>query len=458
MPVLSCIFCLPYNSMRVFLLILWCWVCSSSSSSTYKNLALASSHNSVDSFLSDAKPVTVVVTRITVLTAQDLITPDQSERHRKEKKRLLEQLNKNDKSSRNSRNRLLKALHGFSRCGERNLAELKRWKSHYGHVPRHQKKVLEQAVRYSEKLNINEQLIWKNHQLCEEIVRAALDFYDITSNELEGFIHESEAKSEPADRISVSQALKHYVRDWSGEGAHERKTFSCILNTLAVYAPPLEQRISNPLRVLIPGAGLGRLGFNITALDGYEVTTNEWSMFMNVAYRFLESRPNAGQHVFYPFIDSWSHHATTADLQRNVTFPDQRLDTSSVLLVEGDFTTAFQGSRDSFDFIVTHFFIDTARNLMSYLETIHTTLRKGGYWINSGPLLYGSGPWVQLSLDEIIAVSEHLGFEFLEMGPTCGESTFPGKKVRWIAGIYGSNERALNINGYRVQSWVARKK
>jgi len=181
-------------------------------------------------------------------------------------------------------------------------------------------------------------------------------------------------------------------------------------------------------------------------------------MFMNVAYRFLESQPNAGRHVFHPFIDSWSHHATTADLQRPVIFPDQRVNASSVLLVEGDFTTAFQDSRNAFDFIVTHFFIDTARNLMNYLETIHATLRKGGYWINSGPLLYGTGPWVQLSLDEIIAVSARLGFEFVEMASTCGDITLPGKEVRWLAGIYGSNERALHMNGYKVQSWVARKK
>jgi len=141
-----------------------------------------------------------------------------------------------------------------------------------------------------------------------------------------------------------------------------------------------------------------------------------------------------------------------------VTFPDQAVNASSVLLVEGDFTTVFQGSRNTFDFIITHFFIDTARNLISYLETIHATLRKGGYWINSGPLLYGTGPWVQLSLGEIVAVSEQLGFEFLELAPTCGELSLPEKKVRWLAGIYGSNERALNMNGYKVQSWVVRKK
>jgi len=134
--------------------------------------------------------------------------------------------------------------------------------------PAYTGQVLEQAVQYSRKLAVNEQLIWKNHQLCQKIIRAALDFYEITSTELDNYIRETEAKDQKGDRISVSQALKHYVRDWSSEGTHERKTFTCILDTVGLYAPAVEQRILSPLQVLLPGAGLGRLGFDIAALDG----------------------------------------------------------------------------------------------------------------------------------------------------------------------------------------------
>ena len=180
---------------------------------------------------------------------------------------------------------------------------------------------------------------------------------------------------------------------------------------------------------------------------------------MNIAYRFIESlNSNHMDHYsFHPFVDSWSHHATTKDMQRAVSFPDVPVDSSSVVMIEGDFAQAVGHQKGHYDFVITHFFIDTARNLMNYFETIYSVLQKGGYWINSGPLLYGTGPWVQLSLDEIIAVSKDMGFEFVELGEGCGELTFPDEKVRWMAGIYGSNERALHMNGYRVQSWVARK-
>ncbi|KAF2436934.1 N2227-like protein [Tothia fuscella] len=307
------------------------------------------------------------------------------------------------------------------------------------------KSVLEQAVQYTKKLERNEFHISENGKLCQEIVRTALDFYGVGLDELNRYIHEAEPRNEQPDRISVNQALKHYVRDWSSEGKHERGPFRCILDTLDVYSPRLEQRILKPVKVLLPGAGLGRLGSDIVGIGGYEVTVNEWSLFMNVAYRFLEAQSFSGPYSFHPFVDSGSHHATTADSERAVSFPDQRMN-NSVLMVEGDFTTAFQNAKGNFDFVITHCFIDTARNLIAFLETIHSTLHRD------------TGPSVQLSLDEIIAVSEHMGLQFLELPPTFGDLTFADKEVRWLAAIYGSIERALNMNGYKVQFWVARKK
>lgn len=267
----------------------------------------------------------------------------------------------------------------------------------------------------------------------------------------------AEAEGKIADRVSVNQALKHFVRDWSMEGALERKTFPCILSTLDTYSIGRNRSMTTPLKILVPGAGLGRLGYGIDRAGGFEVTLNEWSMYMNLAYRFVDSLPAGQYHSFHPFIESWSHHATTEDMQRAATFPDVSISKSSLVMVEGDFSTAFATQKNHYDFVVTHFFIDTARNLMDYLETIHDVLKSGAYWINTGPLLYGTGPWVQLSLDEIIAVIEDMGFVLEDLADTCGDHTFADEKVRWMPSIYGSNERALNMNGYRVQSWVARK-
>lgn len=347
-------------------------------------------------------------------------------------------------------------------------------------------------------------------------------------SELQDFIKEAEASGKQADKTSVNQAMKHFVRDWAEEGKHERNAaFPCILNALERMFPDRGGR-DHPVKVLLPGAGLGRLAHEIAGLGGkslsffecsvylctrsdewlrpasctvlqpcyctsssrlivlshtpgFEVTTNEWSSYMNLAYRYLETLlsvrntpdPNSEAATFHPFIDWWSHHASIADLKRPITFPDSvpvpantsSSSSDSVILVEGDFTTIFSSPDNvgKYDAIITLFFIDTARNLLSYLETIHRLLRPDGTWINLGPLLYGSAPFLQLSLDEIVDVCERVvGFEFLDTDTECGVVTLGGKggkgKVRGREVPYGFNERGLTKNAYQAQFWVARRR
>ena len=40
------------------------------------------------------------------------------------------------------------------------------------------------------------------------------------------------------------------------------------------------------------------------------------------------------------------------------------------------------------DAVLTCFFLDTAKNIFQYIETIAACLKPGGCWINLGPLLY----------------------------------------------------------------------
>lgn len=243
--------------------------------------------------------------------------------------------------------------------------------------------------------------------------------------------------------------------------------------------------------MLVPGAGVGRLAHDIADLGGeipflrkhvsailttptkpgFEVTANEWSSYFNLAYRYLVSPPSTAPFstTIHPFIDWWSHQPSTSELQRGISIPDVPINPLSVNLVEGDFTTAFQQKEhdNSFDAVVTLFFIDTARNLVSYLKTIHRLLKSPpkdgahgntGLWLNVGPLLYGSAPFLQLSLDEIIRLSEAIGFEFLETDPKWGDLTLPDRQVRGKEAPYGFNSKALAKNAYWAQFWAATKK
>ncbi|KAK7418442.1 hypothetical protein QQX98_003934 [Neonectria punicea] len=394
-----------------------------------------------------------------IVTVEQISGQPNTPRHILEKKRLLDALARPHGSlpTNHPRYRLLDALHGFTNYQERQKAELDRLKGLYKHVSKSQKSLLEHHVQYSKKFTRINDILSQNQELCNRIVQHALGFYGITAQELQKHINDNESAGKKADKIAVSQALKHFVRDWTETGAHERDgPFPCLLKTLTELFPDRDGNAA-PVKALLPGAGLGRLGYDIAGLGGFEVTLNEWSMYMNVAYRFLEANRARHSHFVHPFIDGWSHHAIEADMHRQLSFPDVGINASAIVMVEGDFTTAFKNQAGNYDVVVTYFFIDTARNLMSYFDTIKRVLKPGGYWVNLGPLLYGTGPFVQLSLEEIVLVTEAMGFQYLDTDDSCGDLTLPGKTVRGVEGIYGFDDRALTRNAYNAQFWVAKR-
>ncbi|ATY65354.1 methyltransferase [Cordyceps militaris] len=384
--------------------------------------------------------------------------PLQGSRHEAERARLMLSLRRDHTwSSTHPRHRLLDALVGYQNYYERQLVELERFRGLYKHVSRKHKTLLDLHIQYSTKFDRVDEHLVLNQRLCDRIVQNALAYYQIPPQELKKHAFELASSGKRADKTSTSQALKHYVRDWSPSGANEcAETFPALLGTLATLFPDRAERPA-PLRVLLPGSGLNRLAHEVARLGGFQVTANEWSAHMNVAYRFLETFSAANASACHPFADTWSHHVTEDDMLRVIRFPEVAVDRAAVLLVEGDFTTVFHREAGQYDVLLTYFFIDTARNLMTYLDTIATLLRPGGYWINLGPLLYGTGPLVQLSLEELVSVTETMGFTYLDTDEKYGPLTMPGRTVRGMRAVYSFDDKALTTSAYKAQFWVARK-
>lgn len=298
----------------------------------------------------------------------------------------------------------------------------------------------------------------KNGGLARKILEYSLAYYGVSRPELEAFLQDT--KDEPnIQKGNTGYAIKHYVRDWAAEGLREREaTYPCVLAAVEREFP--QESRSTPPRVLVPGSGLGRLAHEIAASGEIAVTMNEFSYSMNMAYHYLGTLTSPNTSTVYPYVDWWSHRATTAHLIRGVSFPDdtELLLQPSVSLVEGDFTTRLKAYEGTFDALVSHFFIDTAVDIYAYLKTIHAMLKPGGLWVNFGPLLYGSNPSLQLSLDEVIAVAESLGFELEQTGDGCGKVMGFDARVRGAYVPYADDEESLSRNAYLAQHWVARKK
>lgn len=206
------------------------------------------------------------------------------------------------------------------------------------------------------------------------------------------------------DLDKARSTLHQLYRDWSAEGVAERTAcFGPVL--LALHQrfghPPSSKSAStkSPPRVLVPGAGLGRLVFEL-ALAGYEAHGNELSYHALLASSLmLNSTSRAEQFSLYPFATAFSNHHTRATQLRAVLIPDVHPGShapfkGSMTMTTGDFVAVYgegdEGNehKEAFDAVTTVFFVDTAPNVLLYIETVKRCLQPGGYWINVGPLLW----------------------------------------------------------------------
>ena len=85
-------------------------------------------------------------------------------------------------------------------------------------------------------------------------------------------------------------------------------------------------------------------------------------------------------------------------------------------MVAGEFCHVYKGNFNCWDSIVTCFFLDTANNIIEYVETIYNIMKIGGIWINVGPLLYHyteieNECSIELSWDELKYIILGYGFE-----------------------------------------------
>uniref|UniRef100_A0A8V5GEX3 Carnosine N-methyltransferase n=1 Tax=Melopsittacus undulatus TaxID=13146 RepID=A0A8V5GEX3_MELUD len=187
------------------------------------------------------------------------------------------------------------------------------------------------------------------------------------------------------DMDKLKSTLKQFVRDWSEEGKPERE--SC-------YQPII--RIFSKVNILVHGAGLGRLAWEI------------WSLFMLFSSNFVLNRCSE--------INSCKR---SADQIRPIYFPDVDPHSlppgSNFSMTAGDFQEIYSECSEYMDCIATCFFIDTAHNVIDYIDTIWKILKPGGIWINVGPLLYhfenlGNELSIELSYEDIRTVILKYGF------------------------------------------------
>ncbi|KAI9325164.1 N2227-like protein [Zopfochytrium polystomum] len=254
----------------------------------------------------------------------------------------------------------------------------------------------------------------------------------------------------------VRSTIRQFVRDWAVEGAVERAaTYAPVLEAVERVYAGVGVRERGAVQILVPGAGLGRLAFEI-AKAGFSSQGNEFSFFMLIASNYiLNTVTEPNQITLYPWIHGSSNHVRAADQLAAVTVPDVAVrnaipPTADFSMVAGDFLEVYgdPDQKGAWNAVVTCYFIDTAKNIFEYLRVIAHALADGGVWINLGPLLYHfegmkNEMSVDLTLEEVKTAARSLGFVFEE--ESMMEST------------YTSNPNSMLKYRYNCAFWVARK-
>jgi len=244
---------------------------------------------------------------------------------------------------------------------------------------------------------------------------------------------------------SMTSVLAHLTRDWTDLGSHIRQSYYIwLLRELLLSHHKGDKNSPTQRRVLVPGAGLGRLAQEIANV-GYSVEANDCSIVMAaVAYQMLHHHLNyrpdevlnnstanpkpTRRTTIHPFAtDPFTNEVTASlrfqevEIRRNKEpllvgqIMDKASDPTSNYLLQGilqgslsytvgDFVSVYSSPRrqGSFDSIVTCFFLDTATNIYEYIVTIrHALIPHGGVWINLGPVQWHENAVIQPSVDEL---------------------------------------------------------
>ena len=102
-------------------------------------------------------------------------------------------------------------------------------------------------------------------------------------------------------------------------GVEEReKCYTPLVNSLLALYPANRGQV----KVLVPGAGLGRLAFDI-AMEGFECQGSEFSLYMLFASNFILNKCQAVDcYKIQPYIHQFCNNLTSKDQLKMISFPD----------------------------------------------------------------------------------------------------------------------------------------
>ncbi|CAD0106502.1 unnamed protein product [Aureobasidium uvarum] len=359
----------------------------------------------------------------------------------------------------------LDSFRQYRQAAHYNITHLRR-QSFYSLPLAHVELLASQPFGLPKTLDAVDAAIDANADIAETVLALGLSMYGIDPDSTEWH---GAATSQDMDK--VRSTIRQLYRDWAAEGASEREAcYKPILAGLNRAFEDIGPAKRSHVSVLVPGAGLGRLAFEICnagyAMEGNEISYHQ----LLVSNWILNYTSGPKSHSVYPWALGFSNHTRRSHQFQKVQVPDvwpsEELD-SSCKDLKAELHAYQRMSMSSGDFCVL------------YKEPRYQAAFDApeGVWINLGPLLWhfeggspekknssssssssetgrenqdrnrgiGESGSFELADEEVVELIEHFDFKIVEHNSVIGETG------------YIQDPRSMLQNMYKPSFWMARK-
>lgn len=254
-------------------------------------------------------------------------------------------------------------------------------------------------------------------------------------------LHDGEGDEEEEERVKVEEeeeeerqllsrevrrGLALLARDWSAVGAAQRDTLyqpliAAVEEAYSEASRAVTLLSRNKFRVLVPGAGAGRLAWELVR-KGFAVEGCEESFTALLVGNFaLNWTAGVGGNVFYPFVHEHCNVRRGEVGTRGVEIPD--VDPKGVgndaefAMRAGAFVEGYEGQDGSWDAVCSCVGFDLGEGAIAFVRRVAQVVKAGGIWAFVGPvpcLDGGGGDAIHLSVDEVMGIVRKSGFKIVK--------------------------------------------
>lgn len=225
----------------------------------------------------------------------------------------------------------------------------------------------------------------------------------------------------------VRRGFTLLARDWSAVGQAQRTAcYNPLIDAVEgafVDAVSVNQSLTrDEFRVLVPGAGAGRLPWELVK-RGFAVEGCESSFTALLVGNYaLNSVSGEGASVIYPFAHEHSNVRSRECATRSVSVPDVNPkdipNMADFAMRAGSFVRAYEGQDNAWDAVVSCMAFDLGDGVIGHVRRVSQIVKPGGTWAFVGPvpcLDGGQMEAIHLSVEEFIGIVKKTGFKIVKI-------------------------------------------